>query len=70
MSKYDKDILGLLSENELKSTNEILIELQKKVKKVVNWHSLYRILMELAGEGKVDKITTKAGFFWRKKMGE
>ena len=68
MSKYDKDVLTLLSEEDLKSTNQVLTELQSKVRKVVNWHSLYRILMELAVEGKVDRIKTKAGFFWKKKI--
>jgi len=67
MSKYDLDVLGLLSKNEIKSTHQILEELQKKVKKTINWHVLYRILMELEENNNVEKLKAKAGFFWRKK---
>jgi len=66
MSKYEKDIFALLSKEELKSTNEILKDLERKTKKVINWHALYRILMELTVVGKVQRTKTKAGFFWRK----
>ena len=61
MSKYEDVILGILSKTEIKSTNEILEDLQKKVNKVINWHALYRILMELQSKEKVE------GFFWKKK---
>jgi len=67
MSKYKKSILPILSKTEIKSTNEILEELQKKVNKIINWHALYRILMELQSEGKIERLQSKAGFFWRRK---
>ena len=67
MSKYDETILLLLSKDEIKSTNQVLEELQKKADKVINWHALYRILMELQLKGKVEGLKSKAGFFWKKK---
>jgi len=67
MSKYKETVLTLLSKEEIKSTNQILEELQNKAKKTINWHVLYRILMELESENKIEKFKAKAGFFWRKK---
>ncbi len=67
MSKHDSDILSILLKNELKSTNEVLQELQKKTKKTINWHALYRVLLELALDGKIDRVQMKAGIFWKKK---
>ncbi len=67
MSKYKEMILSILSKTEIKSTNEILEELQKKADKVINWHALYRVLMELQSENKIDRLESKAGFFWKKK---
>lgn len=60
-------ILTILSKTEIKSTNEILEELQKKADKVINWHALYRVLMELQSENKTERLESKAGFFWKKK---
>ncbi len=54
MSKYKETILSILSKSEIKSTNEVLEELQKKANKIINWHALYRILMELQSEGKIE----------------
>ena len=59
--------MSILSKIEIKSTNEILDELQKKANKIINWHALYRVLMELQSEGKIEKLESKAGFFWRRK---
>jgi len=67
MSKYDEMILSVLSREEIKSTNQVLDELQKKADKVINWHALYRVLMELKSSGKIERLQSKAGFFWRKK---
>lgn len=67
MSKYNEVVLNLLSKEEIKSTNQILTELQLKVKKSVNWHVLYRILMELETAHKIEKLHAKAGFFWKRK---
>ena len=67
MGKYNEMILSVLSKTEIKSTNEILEELQKKANKVINWHALYRILMELHAENKIERLESKAGFFWKKK---
>jgi Fe2+ or Zn2+ uptake regulation protein len=67
MSKYKEMILTILSKTEIKSTNEILEELQKKANKVINWHALYRVLMELQSDGKIERLQSKAGFFWKKK---
>jgi len=66
MSKYRDPVLKLLS-NDMKSTNQILNELQSETKKVINWHVLYRILSDLERAGKAERIETKAGFFWRRK---
>ena len=67
MSKYKDVILQVLTKTGIKSTNEILEDLQKKTDKVINWHALYRVLMELNAEGKVERLESKAGFFWKKK---
>jgi hypothetical protein len=67
MSKYKEMILSIISKTEIKSTNEILEDLQKKADKVINWHALYRVLMELQSENKVERLESKAGFFWKKK---
>lgn len=66
-SKYDEIILDLLSKNIIKSTNEVRGELQERTRKSINWHALYRILTELVENGSVEKLRSKAGFFWRKK---
>lgn len=60
-------ILSVLSRDEIKSTNQVLEELQKKANKIINWHALYRVLMELKSEGKIERLESKAGFFWKKK---
>ncbi len=65
MSKYREVVLNLLLKDEIKSTNQVLEELQSKVKKTINWHFLYHILMELEAESKVEKLKAKAGFFWK-----
>ncbi|MFH1065161.1 MAG: hypothetical protein V1734_01505 [Nanoarchaeota archaeon] len=67
MGKYNGMILQVLTKTEIKSTNEVLGELQKKADRVINWHALYRILMELQSEGKIERLESKAGFFWKKK---
>jgi hypothetical protein len=67
MSKYKKEVLGILSREKIKSTNEILKELENKVSKVINWHMLHRILRDLEDEGKIQKLNAKAGFFWKKR---
>jgi len=66
MSKYEKEVLEILKKDEIKSTNEILKELEKKTNKVINWHLLYRILRDLVELGKAEKLKAKAGFFWKK----
>ena len=67
MSKYKEEVLTVLSKNEIKSTNQVLLEVQEKVKKVINWHMLHRILRDLEESGKVERMKAKAGFFWRKR---
>jgi len=67
VSKYRKFVLRVLSDKQIKSTNEMLRELQKLTGKSVNWHIVYRVLAELHAEGKVEKLPAKIGFFWRKK---
>ena len=67
MSKYKEMILEILSKTEIKSTNEILTDLQKKANRVINWHALYRVLMDLQSEGKIERLKSKAGFFWKRK---
>ena len=67
MSKYKEMILKILSKDEIKSTNQVLEELQKKVNKVINWHLLYRVLSDLEKENKIERLKARAGFFWKKK---
>jgi hypothetical protein len=67
MSKYKEVVLEVLSKTKIKSTNEVLDEVQKKADKVINWHLLHRVLMDLMNENKAERLESKAGFFWRKK---
>lgn len=67
MSKYRELVLKVLSDKKIKSTNEILNEVQTISGKVINWHMIYRVLMELQNEGKVERIEAKVGFFWKRK---
>ena len=67
MGKYREMIWSVLSKTEIKSTNQVLEELQKKADKVINWHALYRVLVELQAEGKIERLQSKAGFFWKKR---
>lgn len=67
MSKYRKIILDVLSETKIKSTNELLKEIEESTGQSVNWHMLYRVLIELYHEGKIEKFDAKVGFFWKKK---
>lgn len=67
VGKYNGELLEVLSNSKIKSTNEVLKDLEKKIKKRLNWHLLYRYLSELAEEGKVEKMNAKAAFFWRRK---
>jgi len=67
MSKHKKVVFEILRKDEIKSTNEVLIELEKRTGKVINWHLLYRVLRDLAEEGRIERLKAKAGFFWKKK---
>lgn len=67
MSKYKDLVLKVLEKDTIKSTNEVLNDLQKKTKKIINWHLLYRVLADLEKEGKIERLKAKAGFFWKKK---
>jgi DNA-binding transcriptional regulator YhcF (GntR family) len=67
MSKYQEEVLRIVSKEEIKSTNQILSELQNSANKIINWHMIHRILSDLEREGKIEKLKAKAGFFWKKK---
>jgi len=67
MSKHEKNVLEILKKDEIKSTNEILKELENKTGNSINWHLLYRLLRDLAEEKKIEKLKAKAGFFWKKR---
>lgn len=67
MSKYREAVLKVLSEKQIKSTHEILQEVETLRKKSINWHLLYRVLTELESEGLTERLESKAGIFWRKK---
>ncbi len=64
MSKHTSNVLACLQKDIIMSTNEILQKLEEKTGKSINWHALYRILMDLYGEGKIERLSAKAGFFW------
>ncbi len=67
MSKHEKEVWDILHFQDIKSTNEILNELMKKTKKVINWFMVYKILKQLEEQGKVERLQSKGGLFWRKK---
>jgi hypothetical protein len=60
-------VMAVLSNKEIKSTNEITKELERLSGQVINWHIVYRVLAELNYEGRVEKLPTKVGFFWRRR---
>ena len=66
MSKHTEKVIEILDKKKIKSTNQVLKELEKATNKKINWHVLYRILMELEASGKAEKLQADAGFFWRK----
>jgi hypothetical protein len=39
MSKHTEEVLKIVSSDVIKSTNEILQELEHKTKKTINWHT-------------------------------
>jgi len=66
-SKYRAHVLEVLSIKQIKSTNEVLKDLEKLTGKSVNWHIVYRVLAELNQEGKIERLPAKSGFYWRKR---
>lgn len=67
MSKYRQPVLDVLSDKKIKSTNEVVKEVEKLTGQSVNWHMIYRVLLELSQERKIEKLDAKVGFFWKKK---
>ncbi|VVB60504.1 Uncharacterised protein [uncultured archaeon] len=67
MSKYEKAVFDVLSDKKIKSTNEIVKEVERNTGRSVNWHMIYRVLLELSHEGKAEKLEAKVGFFWKRK---
>ena len=67
MSKYKLGVLKLVTKTEIKSTHQVLKELEKQESKIINWYLVYRILFGLEEEGKIERLKSKAGIFWRKK---
>jgi len=60
-------ILKILSDGKMRSTNEVVKEVEEIGGSITNWHMIYRILAELHNDGKIEKLQAKIGFFWRKK---
>lgn len=67
VSKYENTVWEILSFEEIKSTQQVLEELEKKSHKVINWYAVYKILRSLKDCGKVELLEAKGGLFWRKK---
>lgn len=67
MSKHEKEVWDILDFQDIKSTNQILNELMARTKKSINWFLVYKILKELEQQGKVERLESKGGLFWRKK---
>lgn len=68
VKKHREIILNTISEVKLKSTSEILREVENKVKKKINWSDLYRTLRDLADKGLIKVWRTAGGFYWIKKQ--
>lgn len=66
-SKYENDVWELLSFEKIQSTKELTDALQKKVKKVINWYTCYKILKGFEEDHKVKRFEIKGGIFWIKK---
>ena len=67
--KHKSEILDLLNTDimKMKSTTQVLKDLEKLTGKVINWGDLYRNLNEMEKEGLVERMENKAGIFWKKK---
>lgn len=64
VSKHRETTLCLVSETKLKSTRQILRELEKKTNKVMNWSNVYKILSDLERDGIIKRNMTEGGIFW------
>ena len=64
VKKHREVILNTISESKLKSTSEVLEQVEQKVKKTINWSDLYRTLRDLADKGLIKEFVCKGGIYW------
>ncbi len=64
---YDQEIDNALKDKQFHSTREIVKLVTKKRGKEANWHLVYRTLVKLFEEGKVEKIEQKHIILWKLK---
>lgn len=67
VKKWKLEILNLVAERDLKSTTQILHELEKKVKRRINWSDLHRTLSTLKEKNLIKCFECKGGIYWIKK---
>ncbi len=67
VSKHEPMVWEILSFNEIKSTQQVLEELEKKSGKKINWYAVYKILRMLKDDEKAELLQNRAGLFWKKK---
>ena len=66
VKKHREIILASVSEIKLKSTSEVLEQVENKVNKKINWSDLYRTLRDLADKGLIKEYSCKGGIYWIK----
>ena len=64
VKKHREIILNTISEIKLKSTSEVLKEVERRVKKRINWSELYRTLKDLSDRGLIRQYVCKGGIYW------
>lgn len=64
---YDKEIAKILKDGKHYSTRQIVKLVSKQRGKEANWHLVYRSLIKLFEERKLEKIEQKHIILWRLK---
>ncbi len=67
VKKHREVILNTISEVNIKSTRQVLKEVEKKVGKIINWSDLFRTLKDLSDKNLIKYYETPGGFFWIKR---
>lgn len=68
VSKYRELIPKVLKKDEIMSTNEVRLAVAKLAGvKFVEFNLIYHLLVQLAQEGKIERLKAKRSFYWKKR---